>query len=273
MTTGEIMSLALEMAGLDAIPEDSGIHVPGSAIRRVLFGVDVGAAELQLARALGMDLVLAHHPPGATPDQWRVYLRHVEFMMAAGVPEAAARAAVADRVDAFRLRGQIANFDHTPSVARLLGMPYMNIHAPLDEIGRRRMHEAVAPILARPEATVEDVAGALAAFPEMRAASTQVQILHGRRDNPAHRAVIAHGALTNGGYAVARTCFEHGVDVVVYIHIDAGELQRLKADGGNLIVTGHLAGDSVGFTPFLAALRARGLEVTTFSGVIEPPSS
>ena len=59
--------------------------------------------------------------------------------------------------------------------------------------------------------------------------------------------------------------------MVVYIHIDAGDLQRLRTDGGgNLIITGHLAGDSLGFTPFLAALRARGLEVTTFSGVIEP---
>jgi hypothetical protein len=265
------MNLALEMAGFSAIPEDSGIYVPGSGIRKVLFGVDVGAAELQLARALGSDLVLAHHPPGAAPDQWKVYLRNAEFMMAAGVPEEAARAAVAERLDAYKLRGQVANFDHTPSVARLLGMPYMNIHAPLDEIGRRRMHEAIAPVLARPAATVEDVAGALAALPEMRAAPTQVQILHGRGSHPVRRVVIAHGALTNGGYAVARTCFEHGVDAVVYIHIDPVELHRLRADGrGNLIVTGHLAGDSVGFTPFLAALRARGLEVTTFSGVIEP---
>lgn len=71
---------------------------------------------------------------------------------------------------------------------------------------------------------------------------------------------------------MARSCFEHGVDVVVYIHIDPLDLQRLRAEGrGNLILTGHLAGDALGFTPFLAELRRRGLEVTTFSGVIEPP--
>ncbi|HEU5298407.1 MAG TPA: hypothetical protein VFW08_02835, partial [bacterium] len=60
---------------------------------------------------------------------------------------------------------------------------------------------------------------------------------------------------------------------VVYIHIEYGELQRLRAEGrGNLIMTGHLAGDALGFTPFLAELRRRGLEVATFSGVIEPRS-
>lgn len=271
MTTDEIMQMALDMAGFARIPEDSGIFVSGRGIKRVLFGVDVGLAELQMAKALGFDLVIAHHPPGTTPDQWKLLLRHVEFMAAAGVPEDAALAAVADRVEAGRLRGQIANFDHTPSAARLLAIPYMNIHAPLDELGRRRMREAVDRIVTQPGATVGAVAGALAALPEVAAASTEVQVVLGNATNPARNVVIAHGALTNGGYPVARTCFTHGVDTVAYIHIDFGELQRLRGEGkGNLIIIGHLAGDSLGFTPFLDALRQRGLEVTTFSGVIEP---
>jgi hypothetical protein len=31
---------------------------------------------------------------------------------------------------------------------------------------------------------------------------------------------------------------------------------------------GHIAGDSVGINPYVAQLRAFGLEVTTFSGII-----
>jgi len=268
------MALALELAGLDRVPEDSAIFVPGRDIRRVLFGVDVGAAEVAAAKALGFDLVIAHHPTGVYVDEWKVLLRHVEFMTAAGVPEKTARAAIADRVEATKLRGQISNVDQVPSTARLLGMPFMNIHAPLDEIGRRRMRAQVDAALAGGRARVTDVVEALAALPEMRAAPTTVQLLLGDPGHPARTVVIAHGALTNGGYPVAHTCFAHGIDVVVYIHIDFGELQRLRAEGrGNLIVTGHLAGDSLGFTPFLTALRQRGLEVTTFSGVIEPGSS
>jgi len=72
----------------------------------------------------------------------------MEFMTAAGVPEDAALGAVAERIEATKLRGQISNFDRTPSVARLLGMPFMNIHAPLGELGRRRMVEAVNRVLA-----------------------------------------------------------------------------------------------------------------------------
>ncbi|MDQ7844640.1 MAG: Nif3-like dinuclear metal center hexameric protein [Armatimonadota bacterium] len=273
MTTDEIMSLALELAGMDRVPEDSAVFVPGRNIRRVLFGVDVGAAEIALARALGFDLVIAHHPTGVYIDEWKVLARHIQFMTASGVPEEAAREAIADRIEATKLRGQISNADHVPSTARLLGMPFMNIHAPLDEIGRRRMRRQVDAVLADGRARVADVVEALAALPEMRAAPTTVQLVLGHPDHPVRTVVVAHGALTNGGYPVARTCFAHGVDVVVYIHIDYADLQRLRAEGrGNLIITGHLAGDAVGFTPFLAALRRRGLEVTTFSGVIEPPA-
>jgi hypothetical protein len=270
MTTDEIMALALRMSGYLRVPEDSAIFVPGRA-SRVLFGLDVGVAELQLAKQLGVDLVIAHHPPATPIDVWKVFLRHVEFMTAAGVPEDAALEAVADPVEALKLRGQIVNYDHVPSAARLLGLPFMNIHAPLDELGRRRMRAAIDAAVAGGQATAGDLVDALAALPEMQAAPTTVQIVRGDPATPVRRVVVAHGAYTNGGYPVAQTCFAHGVDAVVYIHIDFGELQRLRADGaGTLIVAGHLAGDALGFTPFLRELRARGLEVTTFSGVLEP---
>lgn len=270
MTTDEIMALAVKMAGFPRIPEDSAIFIGGRNIRKVLFGVDVGSAELHVAKAMGVDLVIAHHPTGVYLDEWKVLLRHVEFMSAAGVPEDAALTAVAERIEATKLRGQISNFDQAPSVARLLGMPFMNIHAPLDELGRRRMIEAVDRVLASRNARAVDVVNALAALPEIAAASTTVQLLLGDPISPARKVVVAHGALTNGGYPVAKACYDHGVDTVVYIHIDYSELQRLRAEGrGNLIVTGHLAGDALGFTPFIAELRRRGLQVTTFSGVID----
>jgi hypothetical protein len=271
VSTDEIMALALGLAGWDRIPGDSAVFVPGRGIRRVLFGLDVGVAELQLARSLGVDLVIAHHPPAPPAGAWEVFSRHVEFMAAAGVPVEAARHAVAERLDALRLRAHGANTDHVPSAARLLGMPFMNVHAPLDEVGRRRMVEVVDGVLRRGQATAGDLVEALSALPEVRAAPVPVLLAVGEPATAVRRVVVAHGAYTNGGYPVARACFAHGVDAVVYLHIDVADLQRLRADGrGVLILVGHLAGDSLGFTPFVAELRRRGLEVLTFSGVIEP---
>lgn len=54
----------------------------------------------------------------------------------------------------------------------------MNIHAPPDEVGRRRMRAQADQVLARDHPRVADVVEALGSFPEMRRAATTVQLLH-----------------------------------------------------------------------------------------------
>ena len=73
MNTDEIMQVALTMAGLDEIPDDSAIHEPGDNIKKIMIGVDIGTAELMLAKQLGYDAQIttiegkeiAHYYPGA----------------------------------------------------------------------------------------------------------------------------------------------------------------------------------------------------------------
>ena len=96
----------------------------------------------------------------------------------------------------------------------------------------------------------------------------------GRAANPLGRWVVLHGAGTNGGYHVAKAAFENGIDTVVYIHVDTGHLRRIQDEFGkrrkNLVVTGHVASDSIGINVLVRALRERGLEVTCASGIVEP---
>jgi hypothetical protein len=40
-------------------------------------------------------------------------------------------------------------------------------------------------------------------------------------------------------------------------------------DQGNLVLTGHFLGDSIGMTPFIRAIRQRGLEVACVGGIID----
>jgi hypothetical protein len=64
MNTKEIMQLSLELAGLKDVPEDSATYMSGKDIRRILFGIDAGVPELMLAKQLGYEAVIAHHPAG-----------------------------------------------------------------------------------------------------------------------------------------------------------------------------------------------------------------
>lgn len=271
VTTARLMEIALEMAGWENMPGDCAIYYPGTRISHVLLGIDVGAAELFMARQLGYHAVIAHHPAGYAGPFWEVYRLHVQQMLAAGVRREVAEAAVADRITDFQAAAQRENYDHVASVARLLETPFLNIHSPLDEVGRRIMQQTVdSAVAANPAATVADLRDALLKLAPFAAARTEMHLPLGEWQAQAGRVIVSHGAYTNGGYAVARAYFTHGVNTLCCIHFPREDAERLTAEGisGNLLVMGHIAGDSVGINPYVARLRADGLEVTTFSGVI-----
>lgn len=263
------MGLALKLAGLKKVPEDSAIYVEGSEVKKILFGIDASVPELLLAKQLSYDLVIAHHPAGgpAVVDFHHVFKRHVQQMVAAGVPEEEAEKAVSKKLADLETDAHTRNYNHAIDVARLLKMPYMNIHTPLDEVGRKAMSEQIDKRLKK-NSTVQDVVASLNELPEFKNALTKIKIRVGKAENPAGKVVVSHGAGTNGGYEIARTYFMHGIGTVIYIHVGLGDLERLRTGGlGNLVVSGHIASDSVGINPFIHQLEKHGLSVTTL-GVV-----
>ncbi|MGI6632080.1 MAG: hypothetical protein ACOX5M_03435 [Bacillota bacterium] len=269
VTTEQLMQIAMEMAGQTKFPADSKIHVPGKNIKKILFGIDMGVAELLVGKQLGYDCVMAHHPDPSVLTFPEVLDLHVDIAVKYGVPEKEAREAVNRMKHAQALNRHSANYDHAPSFARLLGMPYLNIHNPLDEIGRKRMQEAIDGQCG-PEATVDDVIAALNTIPEIKNAPTNVELRMGSRTHRAGRTVVAHGAGTNGGAGLARLYYLHGTDTVVYIHIAAAEIGKLKQEfpeGKNLVISGHIASDLAGISPFIERLESMGIEVTRVSGL------
>lgn len=275
MNAEEILDIALRLAGQTEVPADTGIDVPADDVRKVLFGIDVGSGDLAVAKQLGYDLVIAHHPTGgrALLDFPAILGKHADILERHGVPRRAAEAAVREIQEERWPRAHAENYDHLPSVARLLGIGLMCIHNPCDEVGRRVMDEALRAGL-RPQARVQDAIEVLERLPEFRAARTRIVVRMGNEANPLGRWVVIHGAGTNGGFPVARAAFEHGIDTVFYIHVDAGHLRRLHEaygrDGAKaLVVTGHVASDSLGINVLVRELRARGLRVDTFSGIID----
>jgi hypothetical protein len=74
------MQIALDLAGFEGIPDDSAVYVPGEDLQRILFGLDIGAGELVMARQLGYDAIVAHHPVGLAHCSWAVFRPHAEFL-------------------------------------------------------------------------------------------------------------------------------------------------------------------------------------------------
>ncbi len=89
MNTEELMKLALKLACLKEVPKDSTIYVSGDHIRKILCGIDAGVPELLLAKQLGFDAVISHHPQGgtATIKLHKVFERHIQQMVKVEVPD------------------------------------------------------------------------------------------------------------------------------------------------------------------------------------------
>lgn len=269
----DLVDLALGMAGMDQLPADSCVLVPGTGMRKVMFGIDIGTAELMLAKQLGCDGVIAHHPAGGSARRHfaEVLTRQIELMIDHGVPQDAARAAAQPLISRAIMAGHAANADHVPSVARLLGMPLMNIHLPLDEIGRRIMIDVIDDHVTSLDRApkVQDATDALMTLAEFANADTRIMVPVGAVDNPLGHLAVVHGAGTNGGARVAQTYFEHGLGTVLYIHCAGEEVARLRESegAGNLIVSGHIASDLLGINRYVAQIESRGVEVVRVSGL------
>ena len=274
--TRAIMDLAVKLARQSRMPEDSEIYVPSSSVHRVLFGIDADIGMILAAKSLGYDLVIAHHPLGgkASLGILKVFEKHGTNLARAGVPRPAAAKAVRAMQAEHAPRVHATNYDHVPSLARLLGMPLMSIHNPCDEIGRKVMDETLRGSV-RSSTSVKGALATLNRLPEFAKAETDIVLRMGKPSNSMGRWVVLHRAGTNGGYPIASCAFRNGIDTVVYIHVDPAHVRRLQDEFGdrgvkNLIVTGHVASDSIGINPLVRALRERGLEVTCVSGIVEP---
>lgn len=258
--TKKIMRVGLELAGWKKMPADSAVHVKGSNIRKVLIAIDVGTAELMLARQLGCDAVIAHHPIGiAHVNFYKVFDRHVDFMVEHGVPKKTAREAVEKLKERVATRNHADIYSDVVGAAKALCMPLVNVHQPCDEYMRQVIMKAIKS--GRTE-YVSDIVRSISKIPEFKRAATRVEVKLGSKKSRAGRWALVVAAGTNGGYHIAKAYLQHGVSTVIYLHVDYGELTKIREDrlGGSLVVMGHLAGDSIGLNGLAERLEDLGIE-------------
>jgi putative NIF3 family GTP cyclohydrolase 1 type 2 len=264
LDTQQIMKTALKLARFNAIPADSEIHVRGRRVRKVLVAIDVSVSELLLAQNLGCDGVISHHPAGGTAqlEGYKVFLRHIDQLKAAGVPSEVAKEAVKNKYRVLDIQHHPENYDQIPSASKKLGLPLLTIHSPCDEMGRRMIVQAIKGL--EKDGTIKQLVAKIGSFPEFRNAETRIEVRLGTSEDKIGKVAISHACYTNGGFDVAKAYFRHGVNTLSYIHISEPDLTKLATeDLGNLIVLGHIASDWLGINRLLRELEKSGVEAVS----------
>ena len=260
LTTEEIMKIGLDLAKWNEVPYDSAVHVKGENIKKVLISVDIGISELLLSKELGCDAVIAHHPIGVSYVNFhKVFDRHIDYMTESNIPKLTAEQHVAKFKERVELKTQSSIFLNVVSAAKILQIPLVNIHQPCDEYMRNMILDRISR---GKQEYVYDILSSLQTIPEFKNSPTQILIPYGDSTNKVSGFKVVIAAGTNGGYAIAKEYFTNGVSTVIYLHIDPGELDKMRKEriDGNLIILGHLAGDSIGLNALATILEKRGIE-------------
>jgi hypothetical protein len=272
MNTKQIMDLALQLAGITETPVDSAIIHEGDKIKKVLIGVDMDTPELILAKQMGFDLVISHHPHTGSPeiDFHKVMLRQIDKMVEFGIPINKAQKALSNTLSNIERGSHTKNYDRVASFAKLLGMPYMNIHMPCDIVTENFLQSYLNTSLEnKPKATLKDILDLLNEQPEYQKSIVKPVIRVGSEMDYAGRIAVLMAGGTNGGDKVFKAYFDAGVGTIICMHVPNDVRQAvIEQNIGNVIVAGHMPSDSIGINIFINELEKRGLEITSMSGIM-----
>jgi putative NIF3 family GTP cyclohydrolase 1 type 2 len=270
MKKKEIMDIALKAANLTEMPQDCGIVVEGKGIKKVLMGVDMETAELMLAKQLGYDCVVSHHPKNTNADMLKVMDTHIMKLEALGVPRNKSQKLLAERVEELSYGQHVSNSRRSESAAKLLNMPFISLHTPADIIGEAIVQKFLdEKFSGKPETTVQDVVKALEGIGEYKNSARKPVIRVGSKKSYAGKIYVLMSGYTGPGPKITKEYFEAGVGTLVMMHIPEKDAKAVEEQGiGNVIIAGHMSSDSFGLNKIAALWAEKGVETTMMSGVI-----
>jgi hypothetical protein len=273
INTENLMDIALRRAKLKEIPYDSGIIVAGKNIKRVLIGVDMETPELLLAKELGYDCVVSHHPKAdsCVVDFTKVMDVQIERMVKDGVPINKAQKALQKQKLSVEMANHASNYDRVSSAAKLMNMPYLNIHIPADfiteEIVQKRLDKSFQN---KPKTKLKDIINELNSLEYYQGKTAKPVIRVGSNEDYAGKISVLMAGGTNGGVDVYKSYFEAGVGTIIAMHVPQDVKKAVQEQNiGNIIIAPHMPSDSIGLLEIVKAWREKGVEVTCMSGIVE----
>jgi len=273
MNTKDLMNTALKVAKLDVMPPDTNIIVTGENIKKVLIGIDMETPELLLARELGYDCVISHHPKADSciVDFAKVLDVQIDRMVKSGVPINKAQKALKKKQATVDLSHHASNYDRVSSAARLLNMPYLNIHVPADFITEEIVQSRLSKVFNdKPKIKLKDIINELNSWEYYQEKIAQPIIRVGSENDYAGKIEVLMAGGTNGGIDVFKAYFEAGVGTIIAMHVPEDVKKAvIEQNIGNIIIAPHMPSDSIGLLEIVKAWRKEGFEVTCMSGIVE----
>ncbi|MCX5693842.1 MAG: NGG1p interacting factor NIF3 [Candidatus Omnitrophica bacterium] len=257
---------------------DSAIHFgqPSLEIKKIMVGIDIEVAELLLADRIrqqeGLDLVVAHHPEGKAYAALHEVMRlQVDLLTQAGVAQKTAVRLIEERISEVQRRILPQNHTRPVDAARLLNMPFINLHTPADNHVYRFLEATFKQKTNRPR-LLEDVVKILNAIPEYQIAqkfNTGPRIILGNPKRPVGKILFEMTGGTEGSKDVFDKLYKAGVRTLISMHLSDEHFKKVKDANLNVVIAGHISSDTLGLNLLLDNIERaakQDFEVISCSG-------
>lgn len=239
-------------------------------VKKVMVGIDIQPAELIMAKQLGVDLVIAHHPLGAAlADLGDVMHLQAEVLAQYGVPINIAEALTKERISEVARGVSASNHFRTVDAAKILDIGLICVHTPCDNLAATFLEKLINK--AEPE-TVGEIIKALKTVEEYQEAikrKTGPKIFVGSEDNSAGKIVVTEiTGGTEGAVGIYEKMAQAGIGTVIGMHMDEERKREAQKYHLNVVIAGHISSDSLGVNLFLDELEKSGIEIIPCSGLI-----
>jgi putative NIF3 family GTP cyclohydrolase 1 type 2 len=245
-------------------------------IKKVLVGIDIGPAEILMAKQLGdIDLVFAHHPVGKGLAQLAdVMDLQADVYSMYGVPINVAEALMKERISEVARGVNSSNHQRTVDTAKLMKVNLMNAHTTCDNLAADFLKKIIDE--KKPE-RVGDLISILKEIPEYKEAmkiGVGPKIFVGSPDNSCGKIALTE---ITGGTEGSSKLYEKmaiaGVGTIVGMHISEDHKKEAELAHINVVIAGHMSSDSLGVNLLMDQLEkatclpaGRGIEIVPCSG-------
>lgn len=251
---------------------DTRVHYDNGIknVKKVLAGIDVSEGSLLIAKEIGVDLVINHHPVGialAGIDDVMSY--QIDQMEQLGIPVNIAEKLIHKRISEVTRKLNPANHYVEVDAARLLDMNLMNVHTPADNSSAMFVTKAIAQ--AKPR-YVEDIWQVIMSIPEYQEAQKRGAgpiLFSGDKKNRCGKVTVSEfTGGTEGSKEIYNAMANAGVGTIISMHQSEEHRKAAEEAHINVVVAGHISSDSLGMNLFLDELEKKGLEIIPFGGLI-----
>lgn len=242
----------------------------GREVKKILCGIDVDPQELILAKQLGYDTVISHHPEGeALADIGDVMNLQAEVLAQYGVPINVAQAITKERISEVARGVSPVNHQRVVDAARLLDINLVCLHTPCDNLAAKFLKEKVEAVELETVGELMKLLKSIAEYQQAVKYKAGPKIFAGSEDNYCGKIVLTE---ITGGTSNSKDIYEKmaqaGIGTIVGMHMSEEHKKEAQKYHVNVVIAGHMSSDSLGVNLLLDEIEKQGLEVTPFSGLI-----